>query len=142
VVPTAVSVEALVAGRGRDGLAAHDVVLDVDPGTMTLGELVASVVRSEVAAFAARADERTFVRVLTERALDSGLRSGSVRPGGAEPQSIVDPDSAVAVALLAFEDGIFQVFVADERVESLADDVVIGERTSLLFLRLVALAGG
>ena len=141
-MPTAVKVEALVAGRRRDGLSEHVITLDVEPGAMALQALVTAVVRSEVQSFAERAQERTFVQVLTERALASGLEAGSVRPGEAQAQPDVDPDDAAGVALLAFEDGLFQVFVDDERIDSLDDDVVVRDGAGLLFLRLVALAGG
>jgi len=104
-------------------------------------------VTAEVAAFQARAEEATLVRVLTEKALLDDLAAGAVRLGGprdeAEPQApAVDLVGAIEAALLAFEDGIFKVFVGDDELTSDDEQVTIADGTALLFLRLVPLAGG
>ena len=92
-------VEAAVAGRSRAGTAEHTIDLDVPPATpFPLRAVVAAVVRAEVAAFRQRAEERSFVRVLTERALNDGVRLGAVRSGGSEAPADVDVDEAVALA--------------------------------------------
>jgi hypothetical protein len=139
---TAVRVEAAVPGRRRAGTAEHPVDLDVAAGSVPLRSLIDAVVRSEVKAFQDRAERRAFLRVLTEQSLAEGLAAGAVRGGGVEPQADVDPDAAVATALEAHADGLYRVLVDDEPVDSLDAAVVVGPGTRLLFLRLVALAGG
>jgi hypothetical protein len=47
--------------------------------------------------------------------------------------------SAVETALLAFDDGIFKVFVGDREVDG---PVELPDGAAVLFLRLVPLAGG
>jgi hypothetical protein len=139
---TTVRVEAAVIGRRRAGTDEHPLEIDLVPGSITARDLIAAVVRAEVATYEARAEERTFVRVLTERALEDGVASGVVGSGGAEPAQQVDAPAAIDAALLAFEDGLFQLYVDDQPVVALGDEVVFGDRTRLMFLRLVALAGG
>lgn len=109
---------------------------------MTLRWLIDAVVRSEVKAFQDRAERRAFLRVLTEESLAEGLAAGAVRSGGVEPQAEVDPDEAVSTALVAHADGLYRVLVDDEPVDSLDAVMEVGPGTRLLFLRLVALAGG
>lgn len=133
-----------MAGRRRAGTAEHalDLDLDVASAPPTLAALIESVVRAEVAAFRRRAEEQRFVRVLTERAMAEGAERGAVRSGGSEAATEVDADEAVAAALLAYEDGLYKVVLDDEPLDDLAAPVQLHADSRLLFLRLVALAGG
>ena len=142
---TALRVEAAVAGRKRAGTAEHPLDLDLPlDAPVVLRTLIAAVVRAEVHAFQQRAEDQRFVRVLTERQLAEGVERGAVRSGGAEiaPNVEVDVDEAVAAALLAHQDGLYMVIVDDEPVEKLDSPVQLRSDSRLLFLRLVALAGG
>jgi hypothetical protein len=139
---TAVLVEAAVPGRRRAGTAEHALQLDLPVGEVPLRSLVEAVVRAEVAAFAERARMRSMLTVLTERGLEEGLAAGAVRHGEPEAPTYVDPGAAVAAALEAHIDGIFRVVVDDEPVDDLDGMVALHPESRLLFLRLVALAGG
>ncbi|MEA2972924.1 MAG: hypothetical protein QOG82_1382 [Actinomycetota bacterium] len=150
---TAVRVEAAVAGRRRAGTAEHALDLDLAAHPVPLRTLIEAVVRAEVAAFRQRAEDQRFVRVLTERSLAEGVERGVVRSGGllddteaatatAAAAGDVDADQAVAAALLAHQDGLYQVIVDDEPVGDLDAPVDLRADSRLLFLRLVALAGG
>jgi len=137
----AIRVEAAVLGRKRAGVAERDVSLELDPDP-TLRDVIAAVVASEVAEFDRRREERTFISVLTEHALADGTERGAIRSGGADAGATVSIAAATSTALLAFEDGLYQVYIDDEPIESLDHVVQIGAGTRLMFLRLVALAGG
>ena len=68
---------------------------------------------------------------------------GAVRSGGSEVGvQEVDVDLAVSVALEAFEDGFYYVLVDRRQCASLDEQVVVGEDSTVTFLRLVPLAGG
>jgi len=140
---TALRVEAAVAGRRRAGTAEHTLDLDLPVDLpVPLRAVVGAVVRAEVQAFRQRSEEQRFVRVLTERALVEGVERGAVRSGGSEAATEVDAEEAVAAALLAHEDGLYKVIVDDEPVDHLDTPVNLRPGSRLLFLRLVALAGG
>lgn len=136
----AVRVQAKVTGQRR--ASGHEVVVELPEGEVRARDLLSAVVGAEVAAFDRRAEEQTFLRVLTEGGLAAGLAAGRVSSGGAEPAARPDPDDAIAAALLAFEDGIVKVFVGDDEVVDLAAPVAVRPGVELLFLRLVPLAGG
>jgi hypothetical protein len=59
-----------------------------------------------------------------------------------KPQNEVDDDVAVAVALQAFEDGLYFVFLDGQQQEDLDAEVRLRPDSTLTFIRLVALAGG
>ena len=135
-------IETVVLGRKRAGLARRPLEIGLEPGIHTARELIGAVVRREVAGYEARAEERTLVRVLTERELTAGQEAGAIRSGGVDAVDPVDGDQATATALLAFEDGLFQLHVDGDEVESLNTPVRLTDHTPVVFLRLVALAGG
>lgn len=136
----AVRVRAKVTGHRRRGEQERDLALALPPGPVTARQIVEAAVTAEVAAYQARAGEASLVRVLTDRALRTDLDQGTVRMSdgrmGAGP---VDVTSAVETALLAFDDGIFKVFVGDREVDG---PVELPDGAAVLFLRLVPLAGG
>ena len=143
----AVRVSATVTGHRRRGIREHELVLDLPQGQVTARQLIEAAVTAEVAAFQARADEASLVRVLTEKALLADLERGAVRAGGAheaqaQEAASVDVADAVDAALLAFGDGLFKVFVGDRELTDDAVAVSVADGAALLFLRLVPLAGG
>ena len=135
----AVRVRAKVTGPRRRGEQQRDLALALPPGPVTARQLIEAAVTAEVAAYQQRAGEATLVRVLTGQALLADLDRGAVRMGDAAPAGPVDVAAAVQTALLAFDDGIFKVFVGDREVEG---PVEVADGAAVLFLRLVPLAGG
>jgi len=139
---TTVHVEAAVAGRKRAGSPEHQLAVSLPPGPAALRDLIEAIVRAEVAAFRERAEGEQLVRVLTEQALQDGLTKGSVRSGGRDVAADVEPDEAVRTALEAQRDGLFQAIVDDEPIDDLDTVIEVRDGTRVMFLRLVALAGG
>lgn len=143
-MPIAVSVQAKVTGRRRVG-AEHPLCLDLPDTTISAAQLLEAVVRAEVAAYENRAQERTFLRVLTPDVLRDELAAGAVRLGGEQPVAAMtetDVQAAVAEVLLAFSDGLFKLFLDEQEVETAATAVSVRQGSQALFLRLVPLAGG
>ena len=142
----AVRVSAAVTGHRRRGVREHELLLELPAGPISARRLIEAAVAAEVAAHQARAEEASLVRVLTEKSLLEDLARGAVRVGGPQEEGLGEPspaevNAAVETALLAFEDGIFKVFVGDDELTKDAD-VEVADGAALLFLRLVPLAGG
>jgi hypothetical protein len=147
----AITVEGKVLGQRRLPFAPWTLPLEaVEAGSaehrpaFTLRHLIGLVVAAEVAAFRERQDARRVVRVLTEREIDADAARGKVAPGGsneAEPAA-PDPADALHTALQAFRDGLYYVFVDDAQRTDLDEEIELRPDSRLLFLRLVALAGG
>lgn len=136
----AVTVTATITGHRRRGVREH--ALTLAPGEVPARDLIAAAVAGEIAAQAARAEENSFVRVLTASGLASALANGVVRMGDPEISASSAPDVAAATeaALLAFDDGIFKVFVGGREVPP-GSPAWIEEGASLMFVRLVPLTG-
>jgi hypothetical protein len=140
-VTVAVRVRATVTGHRRRGVQEHDLALALPPGAVSARQIIEAAVAAEVAAHEARAGEASLVRVLTAKSLLDDLGRGAVRMGDVVSAGPVDIAAAAGAALLAFDDGIFKVFVGDREVDPAAP-VDLTDGASVLFLRLVPLAGG
>ena len=114
---------------------------DSGGGGITLRDLIASIVRSEVAAFQIRANGRRLVRALTESQIEEGRIRGRIDSGGRESTDVVDADLAVGAALQGFEDGLYLVIVDGVEQRNLDSQVYLSTESKLVFLRLTFLAG-
>jgi len=139
------TVEAKTVGRRRELAPAWGLPLPPEwagSDGLTLRDVIARIVREQVAGFHQRQIEARFLRVLTEKELEDGSAVGRITPGGSRLRQPVEPDDAVARALLAFEDGLYLVLIDERRCERLDEPVELGTDSTVTFIRLVALAGG
>jgi hypothetical protein len=116
--------------------------LSIPAGTLTLQELLTQIVRSEVAEFHTRQNQRRLTRILSAAQIDLGITKGKIESGGSDLDQNVDIEGAVQAALQAFKDGFYLVFINDQQQEDLADLIDVGINSEMLFLRLVPLVGG
>ena len=110
-------------------------------GGLTLRELIAHVVRHEVAAFRKRQEARKFLRVLSERQIEAAVERGKIESGGSNLSQPVDEDQAVATAHQAFEDGLYLVLIDGEEQRELDRQIYLKPDSRITFIRLVFLAG-
>lgn len=108
---------------------------------LRLRDVIAHVVRHEVARFRDRHERSRLDRVLSSDEIARGAERGAVRPEGRDTPGDVDPDSAVAVAHQAFEDGLYLVVIDEREHRSLDDLVHLRPDSRLTFVRLTFLAG-
>lgn len=109
---------------------------------LKLRDLITRVVAEEVAAFRQRQDERRLAKIMTRAEIEQGARQGKIDPGEHDLQQHVDVDEAVGVALQAYEDGLYFVFIDGEQPAGLDSEVYIKSDSRVTFIRLTALAGG
>ena len=111
-------------------------------GPQTLRSLLTALVRQEVAAYHERQESVGMLRVLTERDLSDGATTGRISVVPQERSGTVTFEDATQTALQAYGDGLYYVFVDDEQIEGLDQVLTLKSDSTLLFLRLTALAGG
>lgn len=113
-----------------------------DGGGLTLRDLIAAIVSDEVDQFHARQNKRQFIRVLTADDINAACTAGKIEMGGSEiPPQVVDKDEAIAIALTAFEDGLFLVVVDEVPIRHLESQVYLTDDSRVTFLRLTFLSG-
>lgn len=142
----ALTIEGQQFGRGRALFPDFSFPLPPEwtapSASVTLRDLIVRIVCEEVRSFQQRRSERRFLHSLTAAQIFEGAARGKVDMGGREDEPDADPEQAVAAALLAFEDGLYYVFVDNEHRVGLDETVRLSAGSRVTFLRLVALAGG
>jgi len=109
---------------------------------LTLRGLITRIVQEEVRSFGERQEQRRLTQALSRADIERGLMRGKVDMGGKGAVQTVDVEAAVGEALLAFEDGLYYVFVDEQQQTELDREVSVQPGSHVMFLRLVALAGG
>jgi len=132
---------ALVKSPGRKrGVAGRE--LDLPGMPRTLRELIEQIVRLMVSEYEERRTGDDLLRALTEQQIDSGAEDGKVGFKAIYGEQPADEDSAVAAALLGFEDGLYRVFVRQEEVTGLDVPLTLADGDEVVFMRFTMLAGG
>ncbi|WP_295613640.1 hypothetical protein [Chamaesiphon sp. GL140_3_metabinner_50] len=129
-----------VLGKSQNLFSSWQMSLPEQP--LTLAELLAQIVRSEIGSFQARQTDARSTKVLGIIDIEAGVALGKISSGGSDLEQVVDVQGAIENALQAFKDGFYLVFIDDEQQEDLTADVVLTDRSELLFLRLTPLVGG
>src|SRR5258706_4919764 len=137
------TVEAKVVGQKRPLFTDWRVELppfDENQGNhLKLRDLIASIVIKEVEAFRLRQEERKLARVMSSQQIQQSIPTGKVDPGERDLQQPVNTDEATSVALQAFEDGLYFVFIDEVQQTNLDSEVFLKANSKLVFLRLTAL---
>ena len=109
---------------------------------LKLRNLIISIVVKEVDAFITRQEERKLARVMSRQEIEQGVESGKVDAGERDLGQKVNPANAIAIALQAFEDGLYFVFIDEVQQTNLDSEVFLKANSKVIFLRLTALVGG
>lgn len=143
---SAITVEGKVIGQKRPIFSDWQVELPPIQARhgdhLRLRDLITSIVVKEVEAFKTRQEERKLSRVMSRQEIEQGTTRGKVDPGERDLHQAVNADDALAVALQAFEDGLYFVFVDEVQQTSLDSEVFLKTNSKVVFLRLTALVGG
>jgi hypothetical protein len=141
---TTLTISGKVMGKTRPTFTDWELTLPeaIETTKLTLRSLLTHLVRAEVSAFETRQGQRRLLRILSPEQIQLGLEQGKVDSGGSELDQKVEANAAVEVALQAFEDGLYFVFIDDEQIEGLDAIAPLTPNSQLLFLRLVPLVGG
>ena len=142
-----ITIEAKVAGQKRPLVPGWEMALPPETEgrgeRLRLRDFITRVVLQEVAAYRERQEERRLIHALTAAQIQRGVEQGKIDSGGREETAAdVEPQDAVDTALLAFQDGLYYVFIDGEQHADLETEVYLQPGSRVTFLRLVALAGG
>jgi hypothetical protein len=141
---TKLTISGKVMGKTRPTFTDWELSLpqDIELADLSLRSLLTHLVHAEVSAFETRQSQRWLLRILSPEQIQFGIEQGKIESGGSELDQKVEADAAVEVALQAFEDELYFVFVDDEQIETLDAIAPLTPNSQLLFLRLVPLVGG
>lgn len=123
----------------RRHLSALPVELPSVP--LTLEELMEQIVRENVAAYNAKRVDADVVALLTQESIETQGATGKVGFGRRFGGKAADVTKSVEAAVLAFQDGLYRVFIDEQEATDLQGALQLRDGAEVVFLRFTFLAG-
>jgi len=128
-------------GRKHAIIDKQSLEIDDITDSPSLRELLQGVVKQQVAVYNNKPLEKNLLPFLSAAQVDDSLATGKAGFGSIYNEHKADAVKAQETALQAFEDGLFAVFINDEEMKHLSDQISLNNDTVITFVRLTFLAG-
>lgn len=126
-------------GKKKDKITKMPFYLGNDPKTVR--ELITESVRTCVREYNENLKRGEDARPLSQEEIDDMSCVGKIAFGINYGGKAADENKAVEDALLAYEDGLYRIFIEGSEAGLLDSPVIIMENCEVTFIRLVMLAG-
>lgn len=126
-------------GKRKPFLTKKEYILSSVPGT--LRELIIEVVTHHVREYNERTEESQLIAFLTEEEINNRGIEGKVGFGSKYDDKQANEQESIQTALLAFEDGLYRVFIREEEVSDLSSRIDIQDGDDIAFIKFTMLAG-
>ncbi|MCU0445127.1 MAG: hypothetical protein MUE85_09425 [Microscillaceae bacterium] len=128
-------------GKKRAFIDSQSIEIAGNYGQYTLKEILSRIVSQQVETFNQKRTEKSLFNFLQETDIQAQAENGRVRFGAVYNETQADVEKAIETVLLAFEDGLIAVFVDDEQIDLISQNIAINPNTTFTFVRLTFLAG-
>ena len=106
----------------------------------TTKDLITELVKINVEKFNKKIDDKDILSIMTNEYIAEAARSGKIGDE-VHGDKKANLEKALDTAYLAFEDGLYCIFINDEQSEKLDDSLNLKDGDILTFIRLTMLAG-
>ena len=106
----------------------------------TTKDLITELVKINVEKFNKKIDDKDILSIMTNEYIAEAARSGKTSDE-VHGDKKANLEKALDTAYLAFEDGLYCIFINDEQTEKLDDSLNLKDGDILTFIRLTMLAG-
>lgn len=107
----------------------------------TLRELIQEIVAHHVRLYNQRAEDQPLIAFLTQEEVEARGAEGKVGFGTRYDDRQANEADAIAAALLAWEDGLYRVFIRDEEATELDASIDLKDGDDIAFIKFTMLAG-
>lgn len=115
---------------------------EIKDDIQNIEDLIKAFVRIEVEEFNKRADNLKLIDFLTNEQISDNSEVGKISFNEDYNTKKQDLNKAIENALLSYQDGIYCIFLNEERLtDSLKQEICLKDEDSLTFVRLTMLAG-
>lgn len=115
---------------------------EIKDDIQNIEDLIKAFVRIEVEEFNKRADNLKLIDFLTNEQISDNSEVGKISFNEDYNTIKQDLNKAIENALLSYQDGIYCIFLNEERLtDSLKQEICLKDEDSLTFVRLTMLAG-
>ena len=118
----------------------HQEEVELINKVSTTKDLITELVKINVEKFNKKIDEKDILSIMTNEYIAEAARSGKIGDE-VHGDKKANLEKAFDTAYLAFEDGLYCIFVNDEQTEKLEDNLALKDGDVLTFIKLTMLAG-
>ncbi len=116
-------------------------VYEIKGRPRTVRELILAVTQTGVEAYNRRMEEAGLLSYLTKEQIDNTAEAGKVSFGVNYGEKKASLRQAQENALQCFEDGVYRIFLNEEPLSALEDEITFTQDSVFTFVRLTMLAG-
>jgi len=113
---------------------------DIGPNP-TVQRLIEAVVEQQVQEYNSKPLEKSLLPFMDQESIDDAAGRGKVGFGSIYNETKADPGAAKRIALQAYTDGLFALFVDNREFTDSKETVSLNPATIITFIRLTFLAG-
>ena len=118
----------------------HQEEVELKNKISTTKDLITELVKINVEKFNKKIDERDILSIMTNENIAKAARIGKIGDE-VHGDKKANLEKALDTAYLAFEDGLYCIFINDEQTEKLDDNLNLKDGDILTLIRLTMLAG-
>ena len=118
----------------------HQEEVELMNKVFTTKDLITELVKINVEKFNKKIDDKDILSIMTNEYIAEAARSGKIGDE-VHGDKKANLEKALDTAYLAFEDGLYCIFVNDEQTEKLEDNLALKDGDVLTFIKLTMLAG-
>ena len=118
----------------------HQEEVELANKVSTTKDLITELVKINVEKFNKKIDDKDILSIMTNEYIAEAARSGKIGDE-VHGDKKANLKKALDTAYLAFEDGLYCIFINDEQSEKLDDSLNLKDGDILTFIRLTMLAG-
>ena len=118
----------------------HQEEVELTNNISTTKDLITELVKINVEKFNKKIDDKDILSIMTNEYIAEAARSGKIGDE-VHGDKKANLEKALDTAYLAFEDGLYCIFINDEQSEKLDDNLNLKDGDILTFIRLTMLAG-
>ena len=118
----------------------HQEEMELKNKISTTKDLITELVKINVEKFNKKIDEKDILSIMTNENIAKAARIGKIGDE-VHGDKKANLEKALDTAYLAFEDGLYCIFINDEQTEKLDDSLNLKDGDILTLIRLTMLAG-
>lgn len=118
----------------------HQEEVELKNKIFTTKDLITELVKINVEKFNKKIDERDILSIMTNENIAKAARIGKIGDE-VHGDKKANLEKALDTAYLAFEDGLYCIFINDEQTEKLDDSLNLKDGDILTLIRLTMLSG-
>ena len=118
----------------------HQEEMELKNKISTTKDLITELVKINVEKFNKKIDDKDILSIMTNEYIAEAARAGKIGDE-VHGDKKANLEKALDTAYLAFEDGLYCIFINDEQSEKLDDSLNLKDGDIITFIRLTMLAG-